>query len=240
MLDGVVVYLNGEEVFRHNSGGLRLPTPDELGDATVTHVFELPPELLLPGDTQLAAAGTQAEDYGATFFEMLVESTTGEPLLPEDAVWFYTVEPPQSPWRDASFDHSIWQSGPAPLGWRRDDLGTKMTTREAGPPAAWMRTEFEVVDPGAVEHLLLEAQRADGMSVWLNGVEIWRAGLPTGEMFARQFAPMAVEPLWLRRNASTLVDPSLLVSGTNLLAVQAHASSSFATMRVDAKLYALP
>jgi hypothetical protein len=67
--------------------------------------------------------------------------------------------------------------------------------------------------------------RDDGVVVYLNGVEAYRNNMPTGAIGyttrASSFIGGADETAWL----TVLLNPALLVAGTNVIAVEIHQDS---------------
>ncbi|MDX1650286.1 MAG: hypothetical protein R3263_10570, partial [Myxococcota bacterium] len=124
----------------------------------------------------------------------------GRVLVPRDAVWRYTIEPPPegTDWRAPGFDDGAWEAGPGPLGFGADGLGT-VTPRptEAQPPhlSTWHRHAFEVDDPAAFRGLVVRYGRDDGLELALNGEPVVESNLPvlpTGPAGPHVPAPMSV------------------------------------------------
>jgi hypothetical protein len=66
--------------------------------------------------------------------------------------------------------------------------------------------------------------RDDGAVVYLNGVEVWRTNMPTGSVGFLTPASVAIGGADESTFVQTTISPSLLVTGTNVLAIELHQS----------------
>lgn len=137
-------------------------------------------------------------------------------------------------WREPGYDDSAWPSGPAQLGFGEDYLQTEVSDGVT----TYLRYEFTVGSPAEVTQLELGILRNDGAAVFLNGVEVQRDNLPPNAAYDT----FAIAPTtWEESIAWRIVepDPALLVTGTNVLAVEVHQAEGAAdTMRFDLYLEA--
>jgi hypothetical protein len=62
--------------------------------------------------------------------------------------------------------------------------------------------------------------RDDGAVVYLNGVEVWRTNMPAGTVTHLTTASVAIGGADESTFVQTTISPSLLVNGTNVLAVE--------------------
>ena len=87
----------------------------------------------------------------------------------------------------------------------------------------YFRRSFQVNNAAAVTQLSVRLLRDDGAIVYLNGVEVFRSNMPEGEI---TFATFASEVVSGADETSTFfdknIDPTLLVEGTNVIAVEIH------------------
>jgi hypothetical protein len=143
-------------------------------------------------------------------------------------------------WRGPAYDDSGWASGAGPLGYGEDYLST---TVSYGPDAAnkyittYFRSSFTLDDPSAVAALTGELMYDDGAVIYLNGTEIGRVGMPSGAITSTTLATGHEAG-----NAYESVDwsaaRSLLVAGSNTIAVEVHQSSASSSDLVfDLALY---
>jgi len=136
-------------------------------------------------------------------------------------------------WTALAFDDSAWPAGLAPLGYGDGDEATVVSY---GPSATnkyvttYFRHAFTLADTSAIHVLTLRVLRDDGAVVYLNGTEVFRSNLPTGAIAQATLALNAVSGPEERTLYHTwAVAPSLLVSGTNILAVRVHQSAVTST-----------
>ncbi|MDG2123203.1 MAG: hypothetical protein P8J87_05870, partial [Verrucomicrobiales bacterium] len=123
-----------------------------------------------------------------------------------------------------------WRSGPSQIGFDEGDESTLLTSTEAGADgdrtlAVYFRHRFQLDTPSSIASLQLDLLRDDGAVVYLNGTEIARDNMPSGDIIYSSLASSSVtgasEDRFYTQTFST--DPvSLLVAGENLLAVEVH------------------
>lgn len=146
-------------------------------------------------------------------------------LVATGAEWRYLYGPSRPDgWEEPDFDDSAWDSGPAVLGYGDGDEATTLDygdDESAKPPTAYFRTSFEVPDPAAYSRLRVRLRRDDGAVVYLNGTEVMRSNMPSGTVTHDAFAAESIEDPGYH---AAEVDGSLLVSGTNVIAVEVHQS----------------
>jgi len=150
-------------------------------------------------------------------------------LIPLGAEWMFYDKgsSPSSSWKLSSYDDSFWSRGPAQLGYGDDDV---VTVVGYGPNSAfkfvttWFRHAFTVDDPKAILSATVGLVRDDGAVVYLNGREVFRSNMPTGAITATTLASSTVGGT----DESTLyeadLNPSWLVTGRNVMAVELHQS----------------
>jgi len=123
-------------------------------------------------------------------------------------------------WRDAAFDDNAWSVGAAPLGYgniTNTSIATPMNT--ARNPTAYIRSTFEIDDATAFTELSIAIHVDGGAAVYINGDEAVRDGMPAGEItFNTNSSTDGNEGVF---DTFTL-DPALLVTGTNIIAVEVH------------------
>jgi hypothetical protein len=127
-------------------------------------------------------------------------------------------------WQLVDFDDTSWPSGHAELGYGDGDEAT-LVSFGSDPSAkhitTYFRKRFVVTNPASLSGLLLEIVRDDGAVVYLNGTEVFRSNMPSTSDFST-LAAVAIggseEQTW----HTSSVDPSLLLAGTNVMAVEIH------------------
>src|SRR5437867_3883230 len=161
---------------------------------------------------------------------VLAGSATNVTLVATGSVWRYrdTGEDLGSAWTGLDFDDSGWASGRAKLGYGNGDEATVVSY---GPdPSAkyittYFRSHFMVTDPSALSALSLRVLRDDGVVVYLNGREVYRDNMPAGPIDYLTAAAASASDDGTLYQVSPPVDPSYLVAGDNVVAVEIHQRS---------------
>ena len=91
----------------------------------------------------------------------------------------------------------------------------------------YFRHVFDVPTPSQFSKLALRILRDDGVKVYLNGEDVFRNNLPSDPVTSTTRALEAMEPTNFL--SSAYIDPSLLVAGRNILAVEMHQTATNAT-----------
>ena len=152
-------------------------------------------------------------------------------LISRESLWRYLDDGSDKgiSWRLPEFDDSFWEEGVAELGYgdgREGAEGTIISYGDSGSSkhiTTYFRKKFRV---SAAEELLgvkLALRKDDGAVVYLNGVEVWRVGMPEGEINYDTLATAGVggaeESVFnLKENISL----ELFKEGENTLAVEVH------------------
>jgi len=243
-MDGVLAWLNGTEVHRQGlpEGPVDARTEVTPLDAAEPRSVPIDPTLLVAGSNVLALQVHPAEgDAGRAYMDATLRARLAADLIPEGSKWtWHHGTLPGERWEETGFDDSNWSRGGTPAGWGDPDLVSLIeTTLPQRTPATWLRRDFQVDDATAVRGLLLRTLRGDGVSVSINGVEVWRSGLSMGALSGESYAPAATPEPWRAVFAPVLIEPEVLVEGTNTIAVQVHISEPRRPMRFDLSLAAI-
>jgi len=253
--DGAVVYLNGGEVFRSNmptgivtQSTLALgavPPPDE---SNFYYTAAIDPVRLLIGTNVVAVevhqSATNSTDLSFDLQLLAETEPVGVVLVPSRSRWRYQDNGafPGASWTTRSFNDAAWFAGRARLGYGLDGEATTLlfgTNAANKPITCYFRHAFAVEDPGLFGSIQVNAQVDDGAVVYLNGIELFRRNMPNGAISASTPALAALagadETNWFRTN----IVSQLLVAGTNILAIEAHQSSTNSSdLGVDLELTA--
>ncbi len=127
-------------------------------------------------------------------------------------------------WLATDYDDAGWARGPAPLGYG-DSQTTELSygdDRDNKRPCAYFRTSFELSDPSWVTQMTADVRRDDGAAVYLNGVEVLRTAMPSGELTYDTWADTTASGSDETTYFPFDLDPALLVAGTNVVAVEVH------------------
>jgi hypothetical protein len=151
-------------------------------------------------------------------------------LIAAGSIWRYNDSGADlgTAWRAVAYSDASWKTGSAQLGYGDGDeatlisYGSSTTNRHV---TYYFRQSFTLPSAGSFGGLSVRYVRDDGAVIYLNGVEVARSNMPAGTVSATTLAVTAIggadESAWLEAS----IDPSLLVSGTNVLAVEIHQQS---------------
>ena len=166
------------------------------------------------GDSAYTTTATATTQFGVTF-------------IPAGDTWKYLDNGSDqgTAWRGPSFSDATWKTGRAQLGYGDGDettivgFGSNANNKFV---TTYFRRTFSVSSPSSVTALNLNLIRDDGAVVYVNGTEVFRNNMATGTVGYRTLASQAVggtdESAWY----PAAVSKSLLVAGTNVVAVEIH------------------
>ncbi len=153
------------------------------------------------------------------------------PLLEPGDTWRVFDAGTDAPagWTEPGFDDSGWWSGVAPLGYGDVHIVTEVSygpNPNAKFTTTYFRTTFEAAAVEDLDEVLVGVLRDDGAAVYINGIEVGRSNLPAGPLSYATAATVAVgdadetafQPFTIPFEDVT----SILVNGTNTLAVEVH------------------
>ena len=201
------IFINGTKLAGPISGSLSLLDPSMDAIQSGTNVLAMVSET----------------ETGPPFLAATLTATRGQTLIAKLESWQVQTEPPSRSWIMPGYNDSAWSVEPAPVSrpWEEDDSGLP-----SSPTTMWLRHSFTANTSTGITDLLLSIARSDAAIVYLNGHEVHRAGLTSGESME---AISAVDGPWVTSSLSTLVDASRLRDGTNTIAVMVTAASTEST-----------
>jgi hypothetical protein len=131
-------------------------------------------------------------------------------------------------WRGSAYNDATWPTGAAQLGYGDGDEAT-ILSYGSNPNnrriTYYFRRSVSVANPASIAALVVRFVRDDGCVIYLNGVEVVRSNMPSGTVTYTTRATAAIggadESAWQQAN----IDPSRLVAGTNIIAVEVHQQS---------------
>ncbi|MCP4846798.1 MAG: hypothetical protein GY899_02490 [Verrucomicrobiaceae bacterium] len=154
------------------------------------------------------------------------------------------------PWLGVSYNDSAWNGGPGPLGFggisdnstspsKRIEIATVINPRPR-QLTVYFRNTFEIDQAAAYFELDLNIMSDAGAAVYINGIEVFRdSNLPIGALFSTATSNDASDS-----NEGDYdrypIDASVLVDGTNVIAVEMHnVSIGSSDMVMDIQLNAI-
>ena len=150
-------------------------------------------------------------------------------FIKQGAVWKYLDDGSEQgmAWRATEFDDSAWKQGPAQLGYGDRDEATVVEFGESSANkhiTTYFRHSFDVQNVDRLTDFTVDLLRDDGAIIYVNGQEVARDNLPAGEVDSTTVA--GDDKKDEDEFYQTVVDPALLVDGTNVIAVEVHQESS--------------
>lgn len=156
-----------------------------------------------------------------------------------DGLALSTLLPPNSVWRYSDFRHMLgpeweltkspsetWQSGMAPLGYGDAEIRTTLDyggQEQKKLTTYYFHKRFQLPE-NLIFHpqMLLRARIDDGAVIYINGQEIARMNMPSGEIDSRTFSTECVADRDEKKYAEIKFDKDKLVKGINALAIEVH------------------
>ena len=147
-------------------------------------------------------------------------------LIDQGDTWRYLVptSEPDPNWKNISFIDANWPSGESGFGYGDGDDNTILD----GIASIYLRKSFDLSDVSQVKEAILHMDYDDAFVAYLNGVEIARENITTdGAPAFDAVADNSTHEAYIFQGGvpdSFLIEniESLLVDGTNVLAVQVH------------------
>ncbi len=185
-----------------------------------------------PGTNTITTVVSDGAASATNSFAVVVNDTlagvaTNLTLISTGAVWNYLDNGSDQGifWRVLGFNDTAWTNGPAQLGYGDGDEQTVVsfgTNSAAKYITTYFRRAFTLANPANFSSLQLRVLRDDGVVVYLNGAEIYRNNMPAGDITYQTRAASAVSGANETTFLTVAADPSPLVNGTNVIAVELH------------------
>lgn len=221
-----------------------LPIVDEPKRSCHLTVTEGDGYVVYDGDAGFENRGRSSQGWPKHQYAVELWQTPNIEFVAPGSVWRYNDGPSSggANWMSPGFDDSGWAEGPAPLGygvmgpqwqsggepWATSGQIENATIIGFGPSATskyittWFRQEFEVDTLLGLDPLRLHVRGDDGMVVYINGTEAARFNMPSGPIDDSTLAASTIESLEEVEFSGFPIEPSLLVEGTNVVAVEVH------------------
>lgn len=146
-------------------------------------------------------------------------------VMPEGRVWSYRDDNVDlgTAWREPGYDDGGWATGASPAGFGSVDGLNFATTTADHVPTVYYRTVLDIPDAHLIKTMTFRLLVDDGAVVYLNGHEVFREGLATGEV--------THDTLAIENGDETVFDefevgPEFLVEGPNVIAIEVHNRSA--------------
>lgn len=159
-----------------------------------------------------------------SFFPLLAEEVL---LIPSASQWKYfkgTKSPSILPtfWCQPSFKDDSWLEGITPLYYGANiTSGTRLSDMRGNYSSVYMRKRFFLPE-GKYSSFTLRSFCDDGFILWINGTEVLRYNVPSGNIGYDGLAESLVTvPVWQEHSLGELISASLIQGQTNTFAIQA-------------------
>ncbi len=148
-----------------------------------------------------------------------------ETLVQDNVQWRYRIPTTlvNATWKNITYNDAAWSIGTGGIGYGDGDDSTDIANTTT---SVYMRHTFQIVDASDIVELRLAVDYDDAYVAYLNGVEVSRRNIGTVGTLV-PFSDLAFD-----QHEATLyqgfapdinvIDPALLTTGTNVLAVQIH------------------
>lgn len=196
----------------------------------------------------IRAIGSTGLESAETTVEVTTDPTPSEPvpvvLLQNGSQWRWQYRSGNWPtgWTTPAFDDSGWNTGRALFGFGAAGI---VTVVDVPPPtsnrplSAQFRHTFTVDDADVLSGITLTTRADDGVVVYVNGIEVARQNMPTGNLSAGSYATAAPRTAVAPQVVVT-VPASALRDGVNTVAASVHLNyRATRDMTFDARIDAM-
>jgi glucose/arabinose dehydrogenase len=131
-------------------------------------------------------------------------------------------------WRSPSFNDSGWKTGNAELGYGDGGEATVVSYGSSSTNkfiTTYFRKKFNVSSASGITTLELSLLRDDGAVVYLNGTEVFRSNMPSGNIYYNTLAPTYIDGAAESQFVVATISSAALVEGENTIAVEIHQQS---------------
>lgn len=161
-----------------------------------------------------------------------INPVVGQTLMEKGSVWKYLDDGSDqgTGWKEVDFDDSNWASGPAILGYGDIGAGPISTTVSYGEDSSnkyattYFRSTFDYIPSEEDVSFIFRVLVDDGVIVYINGKEVFRLGIPEGDVTYNSFSldgqsENIYEKVYVLKK-------NILLSETNVIAVEYHQVSA--------------
>ncbi|WP_276499515.1 InlB B-repeat-containing protein [Pontibacter litorisediminis] len=151
-------------------------------------------------------------------------------IFPFGASWKYIDDGSNqgSGWNTITFDDNGWKTGNGKFGYGTGDIATTVYYGPKSSPkyiTTYFRKSFYLSDPAAFSSYITSISRDDGVVVFVNGTEVFRDNMPSGNIDFQTLALDGASDDGRVIHTFTIA-PSAFVKGDNVIAVEVHQSKA--------------
>ena len=238
--DGIIVYLNGTEIYRNNiaAGSVTYTTLATLAsdDGATAQSFSIPIAAFATGNNTFAVEIHQnAANSSDISFDMEVLGTpvpATNLIIGYNSSWKYKDDGSNqgTTWRTSTFNDATWTSGNAELGYGDGDETTVVsygTNANKKHITTYFRKSI-TLDTSLYSGFTMNLLRDDGAVVYLNGTEVFRSNMPTGTISYTTKASTAASDDGETAQTKTFTNAQFK-QGVNVIAVEMHQNVNTST-----------
>lgn len=244
--DGIIVYLNGEEVIRDNmpsgtvSHGTFSTTTIDGAAETAINVFSIAKNKFVQGVNRISIelhnrSATSSDLTIDAYLKTVVTTPPVGTVFAQGSTWKYKDDnqAQASQWKDTNYNVSTWSSGDGPLGY-----GDPVTTTiNSGLAAAYFAKDFTVNLADLSTNMELGVMRDDGIVVYVNGEEVVRDNMPSGTITHNTFSSTIIDGAAESVYNTFIVPKTKFVQGNNRISIEVHnRDMTSSDLRMDAYL----
>ena len=201
--DGIVIYINGTEVYRNNmpTGSISYTTPASTAcsdDGTTIFSIAVSSSVIVTGTNVIAAeihqnAGSSSDiSFELNFVGNTVPVTPATvTVFPYGSSWKYKDDGSDQGtiWYGTAFSDAAWASGNSELGYGDGDETTIVNACGTPTPlpscsnkyiTTYFRKTITVPSVSSYTAYTINLRRDDGIIVYINGSEVYRNNMPAG------------------------------------------------------------
>lgn len=237
--DGIIIYVNGTEVYRNNMptgsvSNTTLASSAASDDGGTAQNFSISASAFVSGTNVVAVeihqnAGSSTDISFDMELTGILAPPPGTSIINYQASWKYLANGSNqgTAWRTVSFNDASWPQGLAQFGYGDGDEATVVSYGNNVKKkyiTTYFRKSISVINAAQYGSYTLNLKRDDGAIVYINGTEVYRSNMPTGNVSYTTKA--SSDPADDGNTAQTITLPgNALMEGSNLVAVELHQSA---------------
>ncbi len=240
--DGIVIYINGIEVYRNNmpTGTLTYTTLASTAasdDGATAQTVSLSISAFAEGNNLIAAEVHQnARNSSDLSFDLQLTATVAPvstAIVAYGTAWKYLDNGTNqgTAWIAPSFNDAAWASGNGQLGYGDGDETTVVgygTNANSKYTTTYFRKTISITNAAQYPSYTLNVKRDDGIVLYLNGTEVYRNNMPAGTISYTTLASAAASDDGATAQTAT-IPASAFINGNNTIAAEVHQNAGNST-----------
>src|SRR5688572_11140629 len=151
-------------------------------------------------------------------------------LIPFGSAWKYLDDGSDQvqAWRITSFNDTNWKTGLAELGYGDKDEATVVSygsSKSKKHITTYFRKAISIEGISQFADFTGNIKRDDGAVVYVNGTEVYRSNMPSGDILYNTLASQSASDDDGNKEHTFPINNSIFIEGVNTIAVEIHQSS---------------